>query len=186
MTPEELLEEVKERFVVLYYNYPEKLEHMLRRALGKFQDKAGVVLELWLDEPEFLCPPHFLDIAAGCDSKRRHVAWSLKIDEDGQRYIGFEPTSRHEAPFCLYHFADLRNWPRDEDLPRDVPPLLADYLEALIAVPNTSMERGSYILTDRHEAAQTLLSEQELRQRISDLENEMAECKALIPPASMF
>lgn len=186
MTPEILLEEVKERFIVLYYDYPEKLELLLRRALGKFQDKAGVVLELWLDDPEFQCPPHFQAIAAGCDSKRRHVAWRLKFDEDGNRYIGFNPTSRHEAPFCLYYFANLRGWPLKEDLPKDVPPLLADYLEALIAVPNTNMERWAYLQSGRHEAAQALLSEQELRQRIADLENEMEACKAFIPPASMF
>lgn len=187
MTPAQVLEDVKARFLVLYHKEPEKLERLLRQALGKFQDKAGAILEIWLDDPEFPCPPHFQAIAAACDSKRRYLAWRFKKDEDsGERYISFETTSRHESPYCLLYFADLRNWPLEEDLPADIPPLLADYLEALIAIPNTARERYAYLSSGQSEAAQTLPGDQDLRQRVRELEEEMESCKALIPPASAF
>ncbi len=38
MTPSELLEEVKGRFVVLYHDAPEALDRLLRQAMAKFQD----------------------------------------------------------------------------------------------------------------------------------------------------
>ena len=43
MTPSQVLEEAKGRFVVLYHDSPEALERLLRQALGKFQDKAGSI-----------------------------------------------------------------------------------------------------------------------------------------------
>lgn len=186
MTPAELLEEAKSRFIVLYYDDPVNLERLLRQALRKFQDKAGVVMEVWLDEPEFLCPSHFHAIAAGCDSKRRHLAWRVEADEEGSKYIRLKTTPRHEAPYCLYYFANLQDWPLNEPLPKDVPALLADYLEALISIKNTWLERHVYLQAGMHDSAQQLLSEQELRQRVADLEEEMESCKALIPPASTF
>ena len=45
MTPLELLEEVKGRFVVLYHNNDAALRRLLQQALGKYQDKAGVLLQ---------------------------------------------------------------------------------------------------------------------------------------------
>lgn len=186
MTPAELLQEAKSRFIVLYYDDPANLERLLRQALRKFQDKAGVVMEAWFEEPEFLCPLHYHAIAAGCDSKRRHMAWRINTDEDGLKYISLQKTSRHQAPYCLYYFANLQDWPLNEPLPQDVPALLADYLEALIGVKNTWMERHTYLQTGMHDSAQQLLTEQELRQRVAELEEEMESCKALIPPASTF
>ena len=102
------------------------------------------------------------------------------------RAIILTPTARHVTPYCLYYFCDLRNWELDSPLPGDCDSLLCDYLEALIAVQNTKREREAYLLSGMTEAAQTLPSEMELRQRVSELEVAMEDNKAIVPPASMF
>ena len=86
----------------------------------------------------------------------------------------------------MVYFADLRSWPLDEALPQDCVPLLADYLEALIALPNTQRERHAYLLAGMSQSASELPSAQDLRMRISEIEQAMEDNKALIPPASHF
>lgn len=186
MTPAEILEETKSRFMVLYHNDPERLALLLKQALGKFQDKAGAILEFWQNDAVFKLPPHFRAVAGCCDNKRRYVAWRNAVDEEGNPVISLNVKTRHVAPFCLYYFCDLRKWPEDKDLPGDSAILIMDYLEALIAIVNTKMEREAYLLAGMNDAAQILPTEQELRQRVTDLEIEMESAKAIIPPASWF
>ena len=185
MTPAQVLEEAASRFMVLYHNNPDALARLLRQALGKFQDKAGVIMEVWQEGTAFMAPPHFHAVAACCDTRRRYVAWRLVTDAETP-VIQLLPAAKHAAPFCLLYFADLRSWDMDTPLPGDCAALLADYLEALVAVHNVKREREAYLLSGMNEQAQTLPSEQELRQRISDLEREMEDNKAVLPPASMF
>lgn len=182
MTPEELLQEVMRRPMVLYHNDPEDLHRLLRQALGKFQDKAGFICETWYSTTEFL-PPHpgFQCVASVADKRRRYVPWHLDVVEGK---IVLDLLDKNEPPFCLYWFVDLRNWPLDEDLPGDCPPLLADYLEALIAVQNTERQRNAMLMTGQQ--VNDLPSVQELKQRITDLEVEMEENKNCIVPASYY
>lgn len=131
-------------------------------------------------------PPLFHGVAGCCDSKKRYVPWRAGINEEDQKTIILQTHSRHQPPFCLSWFCHLRKWDLDTDLPGDCDALLADYLEALIAIPNTKREREAYLQAGMNDAAQALPSEQELRQRVADLEKEMEDNKAIIPPASMF
>lgn len=186
MTPAQILEEVKTRFMVLYHHEPEALESLLRQALGKFQDKAGVILEAWSEELVFELPPLFRAVAGCSDSKRRYMAHRFEENDEGKRFLRLILWPKHVAPYCLSYFCSLRDWKMDDDLPHDCEALVADYLEALIAILNTKKEREAYLQSGMQDAAQTLQSEQELRQRVSDLEREMEDNKAIIPPASMF
>ena len=186
MTPSELLEEVKGRFVVLYHDAPEALDRLLRQAMAKFQDKAGVLLEVWSETPVIPLPAHFKSVATCCDAKRREAAFRVEAAEDGQPEIHVISRDKHEPPYCMVYFADLRSWPLDEALPQDCVPLLADYLEALIALPNTQRERHAYLLAGMSQSASELPSAQDLRMRIGEIEQAMEENKALIPPASHF
>ena len=153
MTPQEILEEVKNRPLVLYHDDPERLERLLRQALGKFQDKAGAILETWGEKGSFEIPPHFHAVAGCSDAKRRYMAWRfgeiekevvVETNEFGVETVEVQKVTtidlvigaKHEAPYCLYYFADLRHWPLDEKLPPDCSALLADYLEALLNVVN--------------------------------------------------
>lgn len=186
MTPASILEEVKTRFMVLYHHDEEVLKNLVYRALGKFQDKAGVIQEVWFDEPVLELPPRFHAVAGCSDSKRRYIAHRVEKDEEGHKILRLLPGSKHVPPYCLSYFCSLRDWDMEEELPADCDALVSDYLEALIAILNTKKEREAYLQAGMQEAAQTLQSEQELRQRVTDLEREMEDNKAIIPPASMF
>ena len=186
MTPFEILAEARSRFITLYHKDQAALERLLDQALGKFQDKAGAILEIWSDDPVFVAPPLFRAPANCCDRQKRYIPFFMERNEDGARIIRLKLLSRHQAPYCLYYFCDLRKWNKNEDLPGDCAALICDYLEALIAVYNTKREREAYLQAGMNESAQTLLSEQELRQRLTELEQEMEAAKAVIPPASMF
>ncbi|MBE6441323.1 MAG: hypothetical protein E7022_03190 [Desulfovibrio desulfuricans] len=190
MTPAEILEDAKSRFMVLYHDDPDALARLLRQALGKYQDKAGVILEAWQEGTAFKIPQHFHTVAGCCDTRRRYVPWRYGTAENeaGEtvRVIELDVGKRHAAPYCLYFFCDLRNWDMDEPLPGDCDALLCDYLEALIALQNTKREREAYLTAGMAEAAQTLPVEQELRQRVAELEAAMEDNKAIVPPASMF
>lgn len=186
MTPAQILDEARSRFMVLYHHEQKALEKLLRQALGKFQDKAGVILEIWSEVPVFELPPRFHAVAGCSDSKRRHLAHRLEKDEEGRKILRLLPGSKHAPPYCLFYFCSLRDWSLEEELPGDCGSLVCDYLEALIAILNVKKEREAYLQSGMQEAAQTFQSEQELRQRISDLEREMEDNKAIIPPASMF
>lgn len=203
MTPNEILEDVMHRPLVLYHDDPDRLIRLLRQALGKFQDKAGAILELWGEKGSFEIPPHFHAVAGCSDSERRYMPWRFGEAEKeavtDTNEFGVETVEiikvktinlvigrKHIAPYCLYYFADLRNWPLDEDLPPDCSTIIADYLEALLNVVNIERQREAYLSMDMVQAAQELQNVSELRQRITDLEIVMEENKALIPPASQF
>lgn len=186
MTPAKILKEAKSRFMVLYHKDQETLNRLLYQALGKFQDKAGVIMEVWFDEPTCILPPLFHGVAGCCDNRRRYIAHRLEKDENENSIVKLKVNSRHQPPFCMSYFCNLRKLNIDEELPGDCGALITDYLEALIAIINTKREREAYLQADMNEAAQTLPSEQELRQRVTELETEMEENKAIIPPASMF
>jgi len=187
MTPKEILEDAVARFVVCYIVDPAEQERLLRQALGKFQDRAGVIREVWGDGLTFPFPEDFQAIAGCSDSKRRYIPWRIESNTEGNPCgIQLVLDKRHEPPYCLAYFCDLRSWAMESPLPGDCSSLVGDYLEALIAVKNVKREREAYLAMDMTEAAQNLPSEQELRTRISELEKEMQETKAISPPASMF
>lgn len=183
MTPSQALDDAKGRFIILYHDDEAALSRLLRQALAKFQDKAGVIREWVTDETAVRLDelPHFKAPALCSDSKRRYVPFEFDRKSES---IELRPGPKCEAPYRIEYFADLRSWPDDEDLPADCFPLLTDYLEALIAVPNA--ERARYAMASTGIPYQELPSVQELRQRISDIEREMEDCKALIPSSSAF
>lgn len=251
MTPNQLLEEVKGRFIVLYHDDPAALERLLRQALRKFQDKAGLILSVTTESTAKALPfSRVRRVAVCCDAGRRFIPHTVEVmelgfDSDGNPVIpdsvktdstaaaSCEPdcpscaawnvcniakaacpfhhsstssstkaeadpdkgtgkfavvqlhvSARHVTPYRIEYFADLADWPGDEEIPGDVPALLADYLEALIAVPNS--ERARFTAYTTGIPAQDIPSLTELKQRIEELETEMEECKALVPSTSWY
>ena len=177
MTPGELLEEVKGRFVVLYHNNDAALRRLLQQALGKYQDKAGVLLQTrypaGTTEAEF--PELYLTIAGCHDEMLRHVP--VFVDDIKGRLVFSPETS--SGPLTLYWLARLRDWPDDRPLPYGCVGLVGDYLEALIDIPNTSRTRDAYHGMDG--PIPDLPSMQELRARLTELEQQMEECRAILP-----
>lgn len=177
MTSLELLEEVKGRFVVLYHNDDTALQRLLRQALGKYQDKAGVILqsrfEAGTKEADF--PDLYLAVAGCHDEMHRHVP--VQVDEAAGKLL-FYPEADSGA-LTLYWLARLRDWPPDRPLPYGCVGLVGDYLEALIDIPNTSRTRDSY--HGMGGPIPDLPSLQEMRARLTELEQQMEECRAILP-----
>ncbi len=91
MTPNEALEDAKIQFTPLYFNDAPKLTALLKRALGVYQDKAGVIknvktadlLETSVAVPDDMLSP----IYASDTNSRYHEVF----EGDGTLYV--EPGS---------------------------------------------------------------------------------------------
>ncbi len=177
MTPLELLEEVKGRFIVLYHNDDAALKRLLRQALGKYQDKAGVILQTCYEAgtKEAEMPDLYLTVAACQDGDGRFVP--VFVDDENKKLV-FD-VSADNLKIRLYWLARLRDWPDDRELPYGCVGLVGDYLEALIDIPNTQRTRDAY--SDIQGPTQDLPSLQDLRARLSDLELQMEDCRAIVP-----
>jgi len=177
MTPHELLEEVKSRFIVLYHKDEKALNRLLRQALGKYQDKAGVLLQTYYPAgtTEVKWPDMCLTIALCHDENGQYVP--VYVDDQNKTMI-FDVANK-SAKLRLYWLARLRDWPDDKDLPYGCVGLVSDYLQALIDIPNTQRTRDAW--DDINGPIQDLPSIQDLKARLTELELQMEECRAIIP-----
>lgn len=181
MKPSELLEEVTGQFVVLYHKDPVALTRLLRQSLGKYQDKAGVLLRTQVDAAgsgPVPLPPHFLSLAVAVDA---NAAFVPSFEADGGIILGGDAATVY--PVTLHYYANLREWPEDVDLPACCVSLVMEYLKALIDIPNTERARGAYAQLGQQVE---LPSGQELREVVMTLELAMEDAKALPVPVAVF
>lgn len=181
MTPLELLDEVCGRFVVLSHNEPSALERLLYQALAKFSDKAGVLYTVMTHETTICLPPFFWRVATCHDSAHRYVP-TQPDRETGELHIGIEPNSK--PPYTIHYLVKLEEWPRNRELPAGCISLVADYLEALIAIPNVTRSkdlRSAMDLSTEH-----MPSVQEIRARLAEVEMQMEDAKAILPPVAVY
>lgn len=174
MTPTELLEEAKGRFIVLYHDDETSLKNLLKQALGKYQEKAGPMGTVKIQEEDegiIDIPSDFLDIVVAMDKDTRFVESYVS---EGK--IVIEPEDTNTYPVTVHYFYDLRNWDLDTDLPAGTTSLLLDYLVALIDVPNIERERGVVASTGQQVE---LPSRQELMEKVSLLEQTMEDTRSL-------
>ena len=59
MTPQQLLEEVKGRFIILFHSDESALTALLRQSLGKFQEKAGIIFSVSAESATIPLPPDY-------------------------------------------------------------------------------------------------------------------------------
>lgn len=186
MKTPDLLNEAKSRFVVLYHDDAVALNGLLKQALGKYQDKAGVLLSLrWEKDADGstvrALPPNFLDVAVACDSHNNYVP--VEVDTATATMAAF-PGADTAWPITVRYYADLREWPVDTELPPVCVSLVLDYLVALIDRPNTERARATAAATGMQ--AQDFPMPQELMDRITLLEQAMEENQALVPPVVVY
>lgn len=177
MTPLELLESVKDRFVVLLHDEPAKLEALLKQAIGEYQDRAGAIASITVDEAEVDLPPYYLDLVMATDSAH---AWHEVVAESGTLKIITDRYSK--PPYSIKYLLDLRSLDLETGLlPSESIGLLQRYLYALINLPNTERLRqvnlGAGLPVDH------LPVVSELTSTIQTIEQEIIDRAAMLAPA---
>jgi hypothetical protein len=181
MTPNELLDLVKSQFQVLYIESG-KLTNLLRQALGTYQDKAGVVRKLQFgdDATEAATPEDLLEVIFVADVRGR---WHEHRSGDDSITV-IEQAGKSVKPYVLSYFVNLRDMDIDTDeLPPETVGPLRDYLEALIAIPNTARARQIATATG---IQGEYPSDEELRTRKESLELVIEDSQAIIPMATVY
>ncbi|WP_223665781.1 hypothetical protein [Serratia sp. JSRIV002] len=183
MTPNELLESVKPRFTPLLVVETKTLESLLIKALAAYQDKAGLVQKVRVNKEAGVSLPYpddYLALVHVVDSRG-----TLVYSEDFGSSIDLELTGRERYPFTLSYLVNLRDRPLDKwTVPPSTIGMIQDYLEALIAIPNTERQRRVSIAGKLDTSA--LPDAVTLEQRKNDLELQMAANRAIIAGATLF
>lgn len=181
MNASEILEAAKSRFVVLYHREDTALETLLKKALGKYQEKAGVLAKLKVKEgANISLPPHLLDVAVIHDERRVYIPFDIV-----EGNIELETTPATVYPVSVHYFVDLRSYVgTSEDLPSGCVDLVEDYLHSLIDIPNTERQRAVMLSTKQQ--ATDLPSPQELQARVDTLEQAMEDRQAMVPPVAVY
>lgn len=180
-TPAELLDNVKLRFNPLLVREQETLDAFLRKALGAYQDRAGVFATVKLEKTGgtvIARPDDYLALIHVTDANGLLVY----SDEAGES-IELELTGAERWPFRMQYLMNLRDRGfNDWHLPPAIIGMIEDYLEALIKVPNVARLRRASI--DGKFDYSDLPDEVTLHQRVLDMEEKMASNRAIIPGAT--
>jgi len=180
MTPNEVLNDAKSQFPILYYKDPLKLEALLKRALGVYQDKAGMIKKVTTTgtATSISIPDDMLSVIFANDKNSRYH----EVIE-GETNLSIEEDTDSEGPYTFYYFVNLRDFDLDEDLPSGIAGTLIDYVAALIDIPNTERARAVALATGRQIE---LPSNDEMNNRKAIVEAYMEDNKAMVPMLSVF
>lgn len=178
--PAQLLESVIARFPMLIHNEPKKLNALLNKAIGKYQDLAGFIAkariqDVDLKDGKFTLPERFLTTVALKDADGRYIsseAWSDQLELElfgGERY-----------PFTLLYLENLRDADYSQiTLPAGSVSLISDYLELLIMSPNSDRLRRLSVAGKMD--ASDIPTEADLSTRRTELEEKIRASQAMIP-----
>ncbi|HHY0551947.1 TPA: hypothetical protein ACVU5P_004266 [Vibrio parahaemolyticus] len=185
MTPLELLEDVKARFPVLLHDEMPKLLALLRKAIARYQDYAGFVVKKRITQADagapVELPSDYLALIGVTDDTGRYVQ-ATEWQSDNQ--IELKLRGRESYPLVMQY---MRKVDKDEfdtfNIPSTAAGLIADYLEALIAVPNCARRRTVSIAGKLD--ATDIPTEDSLNARLVELEQKISDNRAILPVFSI-
>lgn len=181
-TPRELLEEVKKRFLTLLVeNQKDLLDSLLIKALTEYQDRAGFIKAIQIKEgTSITCPDDYLELVVVKDATGNYVSCDVfngTVEISTDQYLKY--------PLRMEYLVHLSQLDLDKGT---VPPvavgIIKDYLEILIAIPNSELDRRVSIAGKLD--ASNIPDEAALVQRRTDLENEMSTRGAIPQAISVF
>jgi hypothetical protein len=179
MSPNELLESVKTRFITLMHNEPEKLQNLLIQALRAYQDRAGTVSHFRIEKADGLSialPEDYLELVAVVDATGDWMYADIINNK-----IEIENTWGMRWPLTVEYLVQLSALDLDKGtVPPQLVGIIQNYLEALIAIPNTDRVRRASIFSKVD--ISNLADENTLNQRKTELETEMSS-RGAIPRA---
>ncbi|UTM60413.1 hypothetical protein L4174_023810 (plasmid) [Photobacterium sp. CCB-ST2H9] len=181
-TPNELLENVKARFNPLMHDEKSALNALLRQALQTYQDLAGVVKVAKYTKPsQTLTPPAgFLFRIVIKDSRGQFVLSNVFDGEIELTLYGGELW-----PLTLTYGENLVDTDYETyKLPPTAEGLISDYLQALIAIPNT--ERIRRISTAGKIDVSDLPTQSELMDRKIGLEETIKSSRSMASTFSIM
>lgn len=183
MTPAKLLEEVKSRFHTLMHDEPEALTALLKKTLVTYQDLAGVIKRHRYKQPAdvYSLPDNFLARVGVSDAHNQFISATVWLDDNE---LELKLSGRETFPIVLTYVESLANVDLDTyQLPDTAVGIMADYLEALINIPNTERIRrvsmaGKIDVSD-------LPVQSELMDRKAAIEEQMRLSRAILSPFSV-
>lgn len=179
MTLDELIDEAKggNYFPVLYHRNADQLEALARRSLGFYQDRLGYHKRVDGDvgANTIALPADFLSVISVVDSR----GFSQIFEVSGASLVVTEDPFESVGPYILTYAAKLRNLALTDQVPDEAVDVLIQHLVAQIAIPNTQRERGVAQATAQQVE---LPSDQELRDRLKTLEEDLFETRCWLPP----
>lgn len=184
MTPADLLEQVKGRFHTLMHDEPQALNALLRKALITYQDLAGVLKRHRYLQPEktYPLPENFLARVGVMDAHSQYVSSTVWVDDNE---LELKLSGRESFPLVMTYVASLATVDLETyQLPDTAVGIISDYLEALIAIPNT--ERIRRVSAAGKIDVSDLPMQSELLDRKAAIEENMKASRAILTPFSVM
>ena len=101
MTPQQLLEEVKGRFIILFHSDESALTALLRQSLGKFQEKAGIIFSVSAESATIPLPPDYPAYP------RQNTSWRLGLPRVPYQYRRGQREKMGRIPHCRIQKAEF-------------------------------------------------------------------------------
>ncbi|MFH1984777.1 MAG: hypothetical protein ABIL58_23295 [Pseudomonadota bacterium] len=175
MTPEDIIDRVKARFDVLYFDDSDKLETLMADTMGTFEDRAGAVrsFPIAAGVTTAAVPADFLAVATVYGADGAFVDHSL-----GTGYITISGSPRY--PVTVQYLVNFREMGMTADLPAESIGLIAAHFEAKLAVQNARRERNVALAAGLQ---REITPDESLLARVDAVELAMEENASIIPIA---
>lgn len=181
MTPNELLQDVKDRFDVFYEQDEAKLKRLLRASMQTYQEKAGFVKNQVTKDHQMDVPANNVGFVQCLDGEGLgvDVEDGERIADDGSEIPVWHIDPEAVGPFKVRYLINLRDMDLDSQLPNGCSSLIGDHLFACLDAIETKRQRLMNIASGL--PADNFRTDAELAQARTDIELRMQEEGQVLP-----